>query len=57
MKAQGFKLVDTENEASNFSFEMLYSTLSSKNKQLLLKYIPKDAYFRLKTGISHRIPL
>ena len=50
LKGSTLKLVSFEKQATPFSFEMLYSTISSKDKQFFLKYMPKDAYFRLKAG-------
>jgi len=50
LKGRTLKLVPLEEEATPFSFEMLYSTIGSKEKQFFLKHMPKDAYFRLKAG-------
>jgi len=43
-----FKLVNSDKEAANFSFDIIYSTIPSKNKQFFMKYVPKDAYFKLQ---------
>jgi len=43
-----FKLVNSDKEAANFSFEIIYSTINSRNKSFFMKYVPKDAYFKLR---------
>ena len=44
------KLTLYEREKSTlFEFDTVYSTLASKNRDVYLKYIPKDAYVKIKT--------
>ena len=40
--------MNSDKEAANFSFEIIYSTINSRNKQFFMKYVPKDAYFKLR---------
>ena len=39
--------VPNQEEASKFSFEMIYSTLNSHDKENALLYLMKDSYFRM----------
>ena len=40
-------LVDDCSDAGLFQFQIIYSTLSTKNRDLQIKYLKKDSYFRL----------
>lgn len=47
-KTRLVELTNKIKQATLFTFEMLYSTLSSRNRELLTKFLQKDSYFRLK---------
>lgn len=47
------RLVESERDAALCSFDLIYSTISSKNKQFFLRHVPKDAYFKLKLQMRY----
>lgn len=52
-----FNKEDPNKQASPLNFQMVYSTLSQKDRKILIKYVKKDSYFKLgwknSLGKSH----
>ena len=49
-KCYSLALTDEEEKATKFKFDIIYSTISTKNKHLYIKYLQKDAYFKLRAS-------
>lgn len=47
--------MDDREKASLFEFDTVYSTLATKNREVYMKFVPKDAYIKLKTNMGQWI--
>ena len=50
IKCYLLNLAEEEEHATKFKFEIIYSTISTKNKELHTKFLQKDAYFKLRAS-------